>query len=296
MIGQAKTLQSGDELCLINWRYESRLNSHNVVAPVSRGKHEVTGFLRYKQGLEADWRWQLEVEAGPWEEAAAVRLRHVSTGQYLAATDSLYPDTDWGRGLREVAGAASGPASYWRVAVSRRPRAVEAIGAGMEQEIYHEGTTETSNTTTSLDIINNTQSSMADLQLLHARELRLLASLQRDQQLMRTVTEEFAADGFSLEAVTTSDILHPIDSYNLIKRTARTWARIVERITNLGDEDTRALVLDTASTFPRWETSRHAVALGLLNIHYYYGLEAGDLVRGELHDSYRNITYHAKTR
>ena len=91
----------------------------------------------------------------------------------------------------------------------------------------------------SLDIMNNTQSSMADLQLLHARELRLLARLQRDQQLMRTVTEEFAADGFSLEAVTTSDILHPIDSYNLIKRTARTWARIVERITELGDEDTR---------------------------------------------------------
>ena len=94
-----------------------------------------------------------------------------------------------------------------------------------------------------------------------------------------------------------SDILHPIDSYNLIKRTARTWARIVEKMDlSLVDADKKAVILSLTSTFPSWEGSRQAVALGILNIHKYYDLEPGDLVRGVLHDAYRNITYQAKTR
>ena len=96
-------------------------------------------------------KWEVKVlnttaEDGAWYEDLIVRLRHVTTGQYLGATDSrypdtdctvlyctgqylgatdsLYPDTDWGQGLREVAGAASGPGSYWKVA-SSSPKATK---------------------------------------------------------------------------------------------------------------------------------------------------------------------------
>ena len=174
---------------------------------------------------------------------------------------------------------------------------VEALGEIKEREEWQDGTTEASNTTTRVDIFNNLQSSMADLQILHTREVRLLQMLDQDQGLMRTVTEEFTNDGFSLESVIQSDILHPIDSYNLIKRTARTWARIVEKMDlSLVDADKKAVILSLTSTFPSWERSRQAVALGILNIHKYYDLEPGDLVQGVLHDAYRNITYQAKTR
>ena len=174
---------------------------------------------------------------------------------------------------------------------------VEALGEIKEREEWEDGTTEASNTTTRVDIFNNLQSSVADLQILHTREVRLLQMLEQDGELMRTVTEEFTNDGFSLESVIHSDILHPVDSYNLIKRTARTWARIVEKMDlSVVDADKKAVILSLTSTFPSWERSRQAVALGILNIHKYYDLEPGDLVRGVLHDAYRNITYHAKTR
>ena len=55
---------------------------------------------------------------------------------------------------------------------------VEALGENKEREDYQDGTTEASNTTTRVDIFNNLQSSMADLQILHTREVRLLQMLE----------------------------------------------------------------------------------------------------------------------
>ena len=167
------------------------------------------------------------------------------------------------------------------------------MGYVTEFELYHNGTTET--TTGSKDVINNTHSSIADLLLLHARETHLLEMLHSDEKLFNVIKEEFSSDGFDLESVKHSDILHPVDRYNLIKRTARTWKRIGPRL-NIEDEKLRTNVLETIKSFPNWETSRFAVALGLLNIHRYYELEPLDLVNGILHDNFKNVTYYAKTR
>ena len=81
----------------------------------------------------------------------------------------------------------------------------------------------------------------------------------------------------------------------MIKRTVRTWRRI-EASLKTGNEALRHEVMTTVKSFPVWETSRKAVALGLLNIHKYYELEPGDLVKGVLHDHFKNTTYIAKTR
>ena len=85
------------------------------------------------------------------------------------------------------------------------------------EELYHDGTTIT--TTRDGDVVNNTQSSMADLLILHTRELALLDQLQSEH--LNLISQEFSEDGYDLESVLQSDIHHPVDAYNLIKRTAR---------------------------------------------------------------------------
>ena len=167
------------------------------------------------------------------------------------------------------------------------------MGKVQELEIYHNGTTET--TTGGKDVINNTQSSIADLLLLHDRETQLLEMLKSDEKISKVIKEEFSSDGFDFESVKHSDILHPVDSYNLIKRTARTWKRIGAMM-NIEKEQLRSTVLETIESFPDWETSRFAVALGILNIHKYYELKPEDLVNGILHDHFNNVTYYARTR
>ena len=110
------------------------LNSHNVAAPVSSNKYEVSGFVKYKRGLkpENDWELVLADNEEVWWENITLRLRHVKTGSFLSVTEHLLPDT-WGHGMREVVGSSSNKASYWRVAFSRRPRA----GKRLMSQIIH---------------------------------------------------------------------------------------------------------------------------------------------------------------
>ena len=75
---------------------------------------------------------------------------------------------------------------------------------------------------------------MSDLQILHEKEIHLLSLLETDQDQFSILETEFEADGYSVSAVKESDILNPIDSYNLIKRTARTWNRVV-KLLNFSD-------------------------------------------------------------
>ena len=170
---------------------------------------------------------------------------------------------------------------------------MEVLGTVEELEIYHNGTTET--TTLGKDVINNTQSSIADLLLLHDREVQLLEMLHSDEKIYKVIKGEFSSDGYDFESVKHSDILHPVDSYNLIKRTARTWKRIGAMINN-ENEQLRSTVLETIKSFPEWETSRFAIALGILNIQKYYDLNPEDLANGILHDHFNNVTFYARTR
>ena len=173
-------------------------------------------------------------------------LRHPLTGQLLSTTQRSY-DTHCGlevlEGLEmvEVAGTEAGAAdqeAIWRVTASRAPElggywlsqdmktqsvSVEQLDTESREELYGRGTTE--RTTTASSKVNNTQASTADLRILQQRELDLLRQLQLNQQAGLAVEAGLAEDGFSLESVLGSDVLHPVDSYNLVKRTARTWPR-----------------------------------------------------------------------
>ena len=158
------------------------------------------------------------------------------------------------------------------------------IGDAAAQELYYMGTTETS--TGSDEIINNTQSSMADLQILHKRELSLIKLLKDDTDInhLSVINEEFDADGYQLDDVEESDVFNPIDSYNLIKRTSRTWKRIIEKI-KFADTSVEKEAKFLLQHFPNWETSRMGVALGILNIHKYYDLDTAELIQVRVLDA-----------
>ena len=162
-----------------------------------------------------------------------------------------------------------------------------------QEELYGLGTTAT--TTNTSNKVDNIQSSIADLKILHQREVDLIRVLRSNKEAGLTVEAVMAEDGFTLDSVIHSDVLHPVDSYNLIKRTARTWTRIFQKLTNLEDDLLSAMEA-AQSQFPAWETSRVAIALGLLNIQVYYRLDPANLVVGTLTDKLRNVTYQATTR
>ena len=107
-----------------NFKFSTNLNSHNVAAPESSNKYEVSGYVKYRSGLkpESDWELVLADTEAVWWENITLRLRHVKTGKFLSVTDHLLPDT-WGEGMKEVVGSSSNKASYWSVTFSRRPRA-----------------------------------------------------------------------------------------------------------------------------------------------------------------------------
>ena len=164
-----------------------------------------------------------------------------------------------------------------------------------QEELYGVGTT--GSTTQLRNRVNNTQSSTADLKILHQREIHLINLLEESEGAWETLRRVFAEDGFTVEAVLHSDVLHPVDSYNLIKRTARSWPRVFAQLSlEEGEGRLRTAVEEARGQFPSWETSRVAVALGILNIHVYYRLDPADLVLGRLTDSLRNVTYQARTK
>ena len=68
---------------------------------------------------------------------------------------------------------------------------------------------------------NNTSSSIADLKILLQRELDLVKNilLYFSKDDVNTMLEE---DGYNIAMIEETDVLNPIDSYNLIKRTSRT--------------------------------------------------------------------------
>ena len=112
-------------------------------------------------------------------------------------------------------------------------------------------------------------------------ERSLLALLAAHLPLVTRVLEE---DGHSATSILNTDVLHPVDAYNLVKRLARSWPRVkeeLEREEGVGEEALGKVAL-AMEGFPSWEGSRVAAALGLLNIQLYYDLEPGELGAGRL--------------
>ena len=97
------------------------------------------------------------------------------------------------------------------------------------EELYQGGTSE--KTLEAGAVLSHPQSSTADLARLQSVEILLLQKVENSGECSaRVLTETLAEDGYSLDSVLSSDVLNPVDSYNLVKRTSRTWPRILRRL------------------------------------------------------------------
>ena len=172
---------------------------------------------------------------------------------------------------------------------------VETLSKGVVEELYNKGTSELTMNSDSLR--NNTSSSIADLKILHGREKGLLKIFEVFTSDMEMIKLQLEEDGYSISSILNSDVYNPIDSYNLIKRTSRTWPKIRKL---LDEEKWERKIIEeidlTLGEFPKWEHSRIASALGLVNIQIYYDLDPADLINGIVKDNLKNVTYTAETK
>ena len=85
--------------------------------------------------------------------------------------------------------------------------------------------------------MKNSASSVTDLRALLNAEKALLSLLSEHEEMSTIAREILEAEGFTVAAISNSDVLHPIDGYNLIKRLGRTWPKVQEAMKLLVDKD-----------------------------------------------------------
>ena len=85
--------------------------------------------------------------------------------------------------------------------------------------------------------MKNSASSVTDLRVLLNSEKALLSLLSEYEEMSTIAREILEAEGFTVAAISNSDVLHPIDGYNLIKRLGRTWPKVQEAMKLLVDKD-----------------------------------------------------------
>jgi len=134
--------------------------------------------------------------------------------------------------------------------------------------------------------------------------IQSLRQADKSKNFTKILEEVFESDGYSLQSVLDSDVLNPVDSYNLIKRTARTWLKAKDAIINIEIEDEKddeernflSHLHSVLETFPSWEKNRQGCALGLLNIQQYYGLAPDQMAKGLVEDPATGQQFLASTR
>ena len=85
--------------------------------------------------------------------------------------------------------------------------------------------------------LKNSASSVTDLRVLLNAEKALLTLLSEYEEMSTIAREILEAEGFTVAAISNSDVLHPIDGYNLIKRLGRAWPKVQEAMKLLVDKD-----------------------------------------------------------
>ena len=71
---------------------------------------------------------------------------------------------------------------------------------------------------------------MTDLQQLLNTETGLLGLLAEHKKLSGIATKLLEAEGFTVASIHNSDVRHPVDGFNLIKRLGLVWPKVVEAL------------------------------------------------------------------
>ena len=76
----------------------------------------------------------------------------------------------------------------------------------------------------------NCASSVTDLQQLLKAETGLLGLLAEHKKLFDIATKLLEAEGFTVASIHNSDVRHPVDGFNLIKRLGLVWPKVVDAL------------------------------------------------------------------
>jgi len=300
-------IRQNASIYLISWSLSpggALLNTHTVAAPFSKNSQEVSGYVNYNIGMEPDVVWRVILPPGEnfWRVGSetGVRLQHVTTGKLLTVTSHRYPEP-WGEGMREVIAASAsvgdGAKAGWTINYYQLPDMAEELTEQAQEELYGGGTSE--KTISSLQAQKNTASSTTGLRQLLKAEWALLAMLGKHQEVFDFVQEVLLTDGFSLTSIYNSDVRHPVDGYNLIKRLARSWPKARDALLAKKEVVSEMVMVELEEAlhqFPSWEENRVSCAVGLLNIQIYSGLDPTDLIGGKIVDPASGKTFKAATK
>lgn len=78
-------------------------------------------------------------------------------------------------------------------------------------------------------------SSAEDMLRLHRQEIDMLQHILQRMTRNQVNDQLLARFNYTLEMIEKTDSLHPVDSYNLIKRTARMWPNVSQTVEAVRD-------------------------------------------------------------
>ena len=85
--------------------------------------------------------------------------------------------------------------------------------------------------------MKNPASSVTDLRALLTTEKGLLSLLSEHKDIFSIAKFVLEEENFNISTIYNSDVLHPIDAYNLIKRLGRAWPKVLEALKLHADRD-----------------------------------------------------------
>ena len=85
--------------------------------------------------------------------------------------------------------------------------------------------------------MKNPASSVTDLRALLTTEKGLLSLLSERKDIFSIAKFVLEEENFNISTIYNSDVLHPIDAYNLIKRLGRAWPKVLEALKLHADRD-----------------------------------------------------------
>ena len=78
--------------------------------------------------------------------------------------------------------------------------------------------------------MKNPASSVTDLRALLTTEKGLLSLLSEHKDIFSIAKFVLEEENFNISTIYNSDVLHPIDEYNLVKRLGRAWPKVLEAL------------------------------------------------------------------
>ena len=107
----------------------------------------------------------------------------------------------------------------------------------------------------------NSASSVTDLRLLLKAEIALLDLLTEHEKISEIAMRILDAEGFAMASIHNSDVRHPVDGYNLIKRLGLVWPKVVEAVKlseteGAVEREVMRQLERAVEQFPSWEENR----------------------------------------